>query len=130
MTDSNIADLCPELLTKYREWLMECHAVPLAVKAIVTWRSGIDQDAAKANHLSNACAGQSPHNCIDSAGLPSSRAFDFAVFDENGNYIKDGEDPRYRKAGEIAKSLGLVWGGDFIHVKPDWDHIELSQWKH
>ncbi len=130
MTDSNIHDLCPELLTKYRQWLIECHAVPLAVKAIVTWRSGVDQDAAQAAGLSKACAGQSPHNCIDTAGLPSSRAFDFAVFDEDGNYIKDGTDWRYTKAGEIAKSLGLVWGGDFVHAKPDYDHIEIFNWKH
>lgn len=127
MTDSNIADLCPELLTKYREWLIECHAVPIAVKAIVTWRSDIDQNAAKADGLSNAAAGQSPHNCIDGHGLPSSRAFDFAVFDEDAQYITDGTDPRYTKAGEIAESLGLVWGGRWKH--PDYDHIELKNWR-
>lgn len=126
MTDNNINDLCPELLTIYREWLMQCHEAGLAVKAIVTWRDGIDQDAAKSNGLSNAGAGQSPHNCCDNHGLPSSKAFDFAIFD-NGQYIKDGADPRYTKAGEIGEGLGLHWGGRWHH--PDWDHLELTDWK-
>lgn len=127
MTDSNIADLNPQLLVLYREWMMQCHAAGLAVKAIVTWRSGADQDAARANGKSNAAAGQSPHNCVDANGLPCSRAFDFAVFDENAHYITDGTDPRYRQAGEIAKGLGLAWGGDWHHK--DWDHIEMIDWK-
>lgn len=127
MTDSNINDLCPELLILYREWLMQCHAAGLAVKAIVTWRNPIDQNIAKAKGLSNAAAGESPHNCCDSSGLPNSKAFDFAVFDEGAHYITDGTDPRYRQAGEIGKKLGLEWGGDWHH--PDWDHLQLLNWE-
>lgn len=127
MTDNNIADLCPSLLILYREWLMQCHEAGLAVKAIVTWRSGIDQNAVKASGLSNAAAGQSPHNCCSSDGLPASKAFDFAVFDEDATYVRDGNDPRYRQAGEIGKALGLEWGGDW--AKPDWDHLQLANWK-
>lgn len=130
MTDSNINDLCPDLLTNYREWLIQCHAAPLAVKAIVTWRSSIDQDIAKAKGFSNASAGESPHNCCDSQGHPASKAFDFAIFDEDGRYITDGTDDRYRQAGEIGEGLGLVWGGRWKEpAKPDWDHLELKSWK-
>lgn len=126
MTDSNIKDLCPELLIIYQKWLVQCHEAGLATKAIITWRSGIDQNIAQANGLSNATAGKSPHNCCDANRNPSSKAFDFAIFD-NGQYIKDGEDPRYKQAGEIGKSLGLVWGGDWH--RPDWDHLELTNWE-
>lgn len=122
MTDSNIRDLCPELQSIYKMWLSQCHDAGLAVRAIVTWRSSADQDAAKAKGLSNASAGQSPHNCCDTDGKPASRAFDFAVFAPN--YITDGADPRYTKAAEIGKELGLVWGGDW-HSFKDYDHLEL-----
>lgn len=128
MTDSNINDLCPELLVLYREWLIRCHAAGLAVRAIVTWRSDIEQNTAKAKGLSKACAGESPHNCCSADGLPYSKAFDFAVFDENAHYVTDGTDERYRQAGEIGKELGLIWGGDWPHFK-DWDHLELPNWK-
>lgn len=127
MTDSNINDLCPELQAIYQQWLTQCHNAGLAVRAIVTWRSGIDQDAAKAKGLSNAMAGQSPHNCCNPDGFPFSKAFDFAVFDADASYVKDGEDDRYRRAGEIGKTLGLAWGGDWHH--PDWDHLELLDWR-
>lgn len=126
MTDNNITDLCPELQNIYKQWLAQCHDAGLAVRAIVTWRSSSDQNTAKANGLSNACAGQSPHNCCDVSGAPASKAFDFAVFD-NAQYIKDGTDPRYKQAGKIGERLGLVWGGSWH--KPDYDHLELSNWK-
>lgn len=126
MTDRLVADLCIELQALYREWLAQCHAAGLAVKAIETWRSPIDQEAAKAAGLSNASSGNSPHNCCNPDGEPASKAFDFAVFD-NAVYIKDGTDPRYARAGEIAEGLGLTWGGRWHH--PDFDHIELKHWK-
>lgn len=127
MTDSDITHLCPKLLVLYREWLIRCHAANLAVKLTISYRSAEEQNIAKAHGKSNASAGESPHNCVDSDGKPSSRAFDFACFDENAHYITDGTDPRYRQAGEIGKELGLAWGGDWNH--PDWDHLELINWK-
>lgn len=127
MTDSNINDLCPELLAIYREWLIQCHAAGLATRAIVTWRSDVEQNTAKAKGLSNAAAGESPHNCCDADGLPASRAFDFAIYDHDASYVRQGSDERYRQAGEIGKSLGLIWGGDWHH--PDYDHLELANWK-
>lgn len=127
MTDSDINDLCPELKNIYSEWLIECHKAGLAVKAIITWRSGIDQNAAKVKGLSNASAGESPHNCCDAHGNPFSKAFDFAVFDTDASYVKDGTDPRYTQAGEIGEGLGLEWGGRWHHA--DYDHLQLSNWK-
>lgn len=127
MTDNNISDLCPELQEIYRQWLDKCHDAGLAVKAIVTWRSSFEQDAAKANGLSNASAGDSPHNCCNPDGSANSKAFDFGVFNPDASYVKDGTDGRYKQAGEIGKDLGLVWGGDWH--KPDYDHLELANWK-
>lgn len=127
MTDRDIADLCPDLQLIYQSWLDKCHAHGLKAKAIVTWRCAADQDAAKAKGLSNASAGQSPHNCTNPAGEPFSKAFDFAVFDDGAHYITDGADDRYKQAGEIGEQLGLVWGGRWN--KPDFDHLELPNWR-
>lgn len=127
MTDADVAHLCPELLIIYREWLIRCHTAGLAVRATITWRSDVDQNIAKAKGLSDAKAGQSPHNCCNAYGSPSSKAFDFACFDEHAKYIIDGADDRYTQAGEIGKDLGLIWGGDWKH--PDYDHLQLANWK-
>jgi len=126
MTDCNINDLCPELLVIYREWMMQCIAAGLAIKAIVTWRSDVEQNAAKAKGLSKDSAGESPHNCCDYNGNPASRAFDFACFDVDGRYITDGTDDNYRQAGEIGIQLGLEWGGSWSGWK-DWDHLQLPK---
>lgn len=128
MSDRDISHLYPPLQDLYRQWLQKCTAAGLSVKAIVTWRSAEDQDMAKMKGLSNASAGCSPHNIVDNNGNPSSWAFDFGVFESNGNYVADGDDPRYRQAGEIGKNLGLEYGGDWTHVKPDEDHLELPGW--
>lgn len=127
MTDSNLLHLDPELLRIYREWMIECNNAGLAVKATTTWRSASDQDAAKTKGLSNASAGQSPHNCVDADGNPCSKAFDFGCFNDQGTYITDGQNPAYEQAGEIGEKLGLTWGGRWHH--PDYDHLELADWK-
>lgn len=128
MTDRNISDLCPELQAIYGQWLAKCTAAGLHVRAIVTWRDPADQDAAKAEGLSKAGAGQSPHGICDAKGNPCSYAFDFGCFTAGGTYITDGKDPRYSEAGAIGKQLGLVWGGDF-HSIFDPDHLELPGWE-
>ena len=128
MSDRAISDLCPELQILAREWLAQCKAAKLNVGLIVTWRSPADQNAAEAEGLSNASAGQSPHNCCNTDGTPASKAFDFGVFEADGKYVTDGSDARYQQAAEIGKSLGLVWGGDFSSIF-DPDHLELSNWK-
>lgn len=127
MNDRNLNDLCPELRAIAIQWLAECTAAGLIVKIIVTWRSSADQDAAHAQGLSNAAAGDSPHNCCDDMGAPASRAFDFGIFTSGGVYVADGTDARYHEAAGIAKNLGLVWGGDWLH--PDWDHLEMADWR-
>ena len=126
MTDANLDDLDPRLQPIAEQFLVLCNA-QFATKIIVTWRSAEDQDIAHANGLSNAGAGESPHNCTDAAGRPAARAFDFAVFNADGSYVTDGTDERYGQAGEIAKNLLLAWGGDWL--QPDFDHVELTGWK-
>lgn len=121
--DRNLDDLDPKLQTVCEQWLNACHSLGLDVFVTVTWRSNSDQNEAFAQGLSNAHAGQSPHNHTLPDGTPYARAFDFLIRDNNGNIIKDGSDKHYADAGRVGKELGLIWGGDWHH--PDWDHLEL-----
>jgi peptidoglycan LD-endopeptidase CwlK len=123
MADRNILDLDPALQPVARETIDQANAAlaPSSVEITTTWRSSAAQEAAKAAGLSNAGAGASPHNCCLADGTPASRAFDFSVFNPDGSYVTDGTDPRYRTVGEIGKSLGLGYGGDWTMEK---DHCE------
>jgi peptidoglycan L-alanyl-D-glutamate endopeptidase CwlK len=127
MADRNINDLDPRMRALCLQWMQNCSNAGLRVCPIVTWRSAADQDEAHEKGLSNAKAGQSPHNCVDAHGNPASMAFDFGVFEIGGAYVTDGEDPRYELAGTIGKRLGLAWGGDWKSLK-DYDHLELPGW--
>jgi len=60
----------------------------------------------------------SKHQVFPSQGL------DYSVV-ENGSYVKDGRDQRYRWIGEQFESAGFKWGGRFHKAEPDWDHVEV-----
>lgn len=131
--DSSLNDMDTRLQSLAQQWLEQCAAAGLKVRIIVTWRSATDQNDAKMKGLSNASAGNSPHNCVDANGHPASRAFDFASYESDGTYITDGTDPSYAYAGSIAMNLGLTWGGNWTIDRdgcgPDFDHIEMTLWK-
>lgn len=133
LTDACIDDLCNPLIVVARKWLAECN-IYFPTKIIITWRSANDQDKVKQSGLSNASSGQSPHDLLDAHGNPASRAWDFAIYDRDNNYITDGTNSKYSQAGEIAESMKdengnsfLTWGGRWKH--PDYDHIEMMNWK-
>jgi len=128
MTDSNISDLDQQLqpiaLKCLSDWVAQ-YPERKPVKILVTWRSNTDQQAAYNAGLSKCKAGEGKHNCMDVNGKPASRAFDFAVFDEDGNYITDGTDDWYTDFGIIAVANGLHWGGNWTGGFKDYDHCEL-----
>jgi peptidoglycan L-alanyl-D-glutamate endopeptidase CwlK len=55
--------------------------------------------------VTNAKGGQSYHNF----GL----AFDIVILDGNGKPMWDAKHPSWQRVGEIGKSVGLAWGGDW-----------------
>jgi hypothetical protein len=135
MTDRNPTDLDPALQPIAAKVMMAGNAAiaPSKVAITVTWRSPSDQQAAKAAGLSKAGAGQSPHNCTLADGTPAARAFDFAIFDENGAYVTDGRDSRYAAVGQIAVAAELEWAGNWTLEKdgcePDYDHCQMANWR-
>jgi hypothetical protein len=124
MADVNLADLDPELAEKYRPFVDGCAAQGVTVRIIQGFREPAYQNQLQSTGVSPLTGSQSLHCCMMD-GKPASKAFDFGVFEDDGTYVTDGNDPRYTVAGEVAEGLSLVWGGRFIHPAPDPDHVEL-----
>jgi hypothetical protein len=135
MADRALTDLDPLFRPIAQQILDESNAqiAPSTVRPIVTWRDAADQEAAKCEGESKAGPGESPHNCVDANGNPAARAFDFGVFAPDGTYITNGTDSRYAQVGQIAVAFQQVWGGDWTMATddcgPDYDHIEMADWK-
>lgn len=124
---ANLNDLCPALQRIVPQFVLMCKEKGITVKILTTYRDAKTQNAVASLGLSRAKAGQSPHNCLNEAGKPYSKAFDFGVF-VDGDYVKDGGDPYYTECGAIGKKLFLEWGGDFKSIF-DPSHLELMNWR-
>lgn len=122
MTDHDLNDLLPMLQEKAIQFLQQCAAQGLHAVITETWRNPAREDALHAQGITPATSKTCKH-CYEVNGKPASKAFDFILFDENNRIINDGTDERYILAGQIAKGLGLTWGGDFKHK--DFDHAEV-----
>lgn len=128
--NADINQLCPELQSDCREFLLKCKLAHLDVRILFTYRTPTEQDAKYAQgrttpgHIITKLKGDKSKHCHMENGKPSAKAFDFGIFD-NGNYITDGNDFRYKSAGEIGKALGLNWGGDW-HNPFDPSHLEIA----
>lgn len=127
MVDANPDDLHPDLkplalacLADYASTYPERHPA----RIIITWRSAEDQQAAYDTGKSNAKPGESKHEFMLD-GKRAARAFDYAVYDEMGDYIEDGTDDWYADFAALGKKRGLVWGGDWKE-RQDWDHLEMA----
>lgn len=108
------------------QFQQKCDEAGLRVRITQGARSLAVQQKLYDSGLSHAVPSNDPHTVCDSYGAEASLAIDFSCFDGKMAYITDGTHPDYRKAGEIGKSLGLHWGGDWH--KPDWDHLEDPRW--
>lgn len=122
MNDINLLNSSLQILC--REFLAQCAAQGLDAHVTETFRSPEREDQLHAQGITPATSANCKHCCTNEDGTASSKAFDFALFDNTGAYIKDGSDHRYYQAGQIGKQIGLIWGGDFHH--PDPDHMEIT----
>lgn len=67
--------------------------------------------------VTNARAGQSYHNY----GL----ALDVVIINDDGSANYDVNNPEWYRLGQIGKSFGFVWGGDFKSIV-DMPHFEMN----
>jgi len=119
-SEGNIQSLQPKAQEIARKFLKQVNdklgGDDLVIKIISGTRTYAEQDALFAQGrtkfpgpvVTHARGGQSNHNF----GV----AWDIGIFD-GGKYIP--ESPLYRKAGDIGKSLGLEWGGDWKSIQDE-----------
>ena len=116
--------LHPELLQIVQEFEKRCKAAGLNVLITETYRTKAEQDALYAKGRT------APGNIVTNCRYPNSPhcwgvAFDFCRNVRGREY--DDSDGFFKKCGEIGKSLGLFWGGDFKSFV-DKPHLELAKY--
>ncbi len=123
-TERNISTLHPRVQPRAREFMVLATSIArqhgVVVKIISGLRSYSEQSALYAKgrtapgpKVTNARAGFSNHNF--------GTAWDIGLF-KGKRYLTDS--PIYTEIGQAARSLGIVWGGDFKSFK-DTPHYEL-----
>lgn len=111
-SEKNIGTLVPKAQEKAREFLQKVKDAGINAKIIDGSRTFAQQDALFAmgrtkpgKIVTNAKGGFSNHNF----GV----AWDIGIF-EGTKFL--GDSKLYDKVGEIGKSIGLEWGGDFNSI--------------
>lgn len=118
--EEKLKTLLPDVEKLARKHLALCATRNIDLLIVQALRTKEEQDALYAQgrtvpgkFVTNAKFGYSWH-CFG-------RAYDVAVV-ENGTI--NWKSPKYAIAGNLGKTLGLVWGGDFTAVKGDLGHFE------
>lgn len=113
----NVESLHPDMQPLALDLVAHARANGLPITITNCYRTAAEQDrlyaqgrTAKGSIVTNAQGLQSYHNY----GL----AFDFSF--ENDPIFPPVSDPKWEQVGNIANSMGLIWGGQFGDV----DHIE------
>lgn len=138
MASRDIKDLWHPMQGAADEFLAQCAAstalTGCKVSLSQTYRSNAEQDADYARGrtepghiITNARAGQSPHNCTLPDGTPAAMAFDVAIAGPDGHLDWNADDDRWQAAIEIGESLGLVSGSTFHGIR-DCPHFEMRGW--
>lgn len=136
-----ITSLDPRLQPKCSQFLAQCAAENINVFLTQTYRSNLEQDTdyaqgrtAPGKIVTNARAGQSPHNCTDVLGNPAARAFDFGIKNKDGSLDWNAADTQWKRAIDIGVSLGLISGSGFHtsdgKLLADNPHLEMPNWKY
>lgn len=116
----------PVMVIKMNQLVEECARQGLTIRITQTYRTVEQQDALYAqgrtkpgNIVTNARG--SSYSSMHQWGI----AFDFCRNDGRGAY--NDSDGFFRKVGQIGKSLGLEWGGDWTSFV-DKPHFQLPDW--
>lgn len=119
MTSRRIKDLLPELQEKYALFRKKMTEAGLDFIVTATYRSQKEQDRLFAQGRT------APGRIVTwtrRSKHTARKAFDIAMR-VNGKISWEPKD--YLKAGEIGKSIGLIWGGDW--KRRDMPHFQLKK---
>ena len=114
MASRSLSDLHPQAREKAMQWETACRREGVEVLIYCTYRSGAEQDmlyaigrTAKGKIVTNAKAGDSFHQhrvAWDAVPLV-------------GGKPAWGAKDLYAKMGEVAKTLGIEWAGEWVRFK-------------
>jgi len=121
MASRKIEDLHPNLQPLARRFSEECEREGVPVMIYRTYCSNAEQDELYAKgrtkpgpKVTNAKGGKSDHNfTID--GKPAAKAFDAVPM--RGEVAIWNDPQLWAKMGEVARRIGLKWGGDWKSFK-------------
>ena len=122
-TEAALGTLRPELAATARDHLFTLRQAAIDARMSYGARSmelQADMYAGRGAGFRVAPPGRSAHNY--GAG------YDIAIYSRGGHYISGGAHPFYQLAGQVGRSLGLVWGG-LWQPNPDYSHFELAGWR-
>lgn len=127
-----ISTLHPRLRSLFLQFDMKMREAGIDYIVTCAYRNNYDQDQLYAQgrtkvgaRVTNARAGQSLHNSVDTAGNPASRAFDIVIM-KNGKPDWDVKNPNWLRAGKIGESVGLEWAGRWTSFK-EYPHFQLKK---
>jgi len=130
MSSRDICDLHPDLQPLCEKLLDQLKDAGIDARVIFTYRTPAEQNKIYAQgrtlpgkKVTNLQGSASKH-CFTIGDKPAAKAFDLAIFD-NGDYVENGDDPRYLQAGEMGEALGLTWGGRW-HSPHDPSHFQIA----
>lgn len=133
MASRLLSDLHPKLEPLARLFLEICKSKGIDILITCTYRSGREQDALYAQGrttegkiVTNAQAGESAHN-YTIAGKPAAKAFDIVPLIA-GKCCWDSKNDVWQEVGDIGKSIGLEWAGDWKKFK-EYPHFQLKDWR-
>lgn len=119
--DKKIQSLTPELRPKVKAVLEALKRRGFSPVIFFGWRSVAVQ--LKLHSSGNSKVKFSFHNAQQPNGTPKSYAAD--IIDSRYSWSKQAETSGFWKAlGEVAKTEGLHWGGDWASFR-DWAHVQL-----
>ena len=129
---SLLVDVTPPFVMKYESAIVHgllVHnkiAVALSTALKTIWdHYGNDQHIIDATGISNY-SGSYNYRSVRGAGNLSCHAFGAALdFDAENNPLGAAHGSMARPCIDAFKSVGAVWGGDFIHRK-DWMHFQFA----
>lgn len=121
--DKKLQGVHPTVAAKARQLISQAYKEGIPIIITQGFRSVEEQNELYAQGrtkpgkiVTNARGGYSYHNF----GL----AFDFAVLNPDGS-VNWNVDAKWKRVGQIGKSLGLEWGGDWTSFK-DYPHFQYT----
>jgi peptidoglycan L-alanyl-D-glutamate endopeptidase CwlK len=140
MASRRIDDLRPDVADACRRLVQQAQAWGIRLLVYCTYRDGAEQDQLYAKGrrgiegeriVTNARAGESPHNATTDDGEPEACAFDCVPTDDAGKPLWGAKTPeeceRWQRLGVLGEELGLRWGGRW--KMRDLPHFQASDWR-